>query len=446
MGGGGVPPPPPPPLPLPPGPQLGHMLQQHLHQHQPQPPPPPPPFPPAPQQQHQQHNQQQQVQHHHQVHQVQQHHQVQQQQAPFPPDISNGVVLQGPGGEPGYVPYPGPPPQPPTIAPAGSGTVAVTNDPSAVAVIFQGHTPPPPPPLQAPQAPPPPPPPPPKASGGLIPSVGHLAMGIPDAAPSGNGLTISVNLGGTPTVTLGSAPPPPPPTLLPLPPPPPPPLPPTFSAGSSDAGNGSWNGSGDGGNGSGNGTSWNGAMVLESLEGGEMPMELDEAPPPLPPPPPAPMLQLPPPPPPRPPLSPWEMDLAKVAGTWRGSDAIKDEKERCRQWCQMAKASLEPSRERERDGKEGHVSTSISNSISAAVSWSSHRVRTVSFLLLPFFLRVLGWACGVTACVCRMHWFRVSPFPSLFRVLPGWKSFFRLMDEGVEFCLLRIFGRLPCAR
>ncbi|CAM9973771.1 unnamed protein product, partial [Ascophyllum nodosum] len=129
VGGGGVPPPPPPPLPLPPGPQLGHMLQQHLHQHQPQPPPPPPPFPPAPQQQHQhqQHNQQQQVQHHHQVHQVQQHHQVQQQQAPFPPDISNGVVLQGPGGEPGYVPYPGPPPQPPTIAPAGSGTVAVTN-------------------------------------------------------------------------------------------------------------------------------------------------------------------------------------------------------------------------------------------------------------------------------------------------------------------------------
>ncbi|CAN0314654.1 unnamed protein product, partial [Ectocarpus sp. 6 AP-2014] len=54
------------------------------------------------------------------------------------------------------------------------------------------------------------------------------------------------------------------------------------------------------------------------------------------------------------PLSPWEMELAKAAGTWEGTGGGGDEKERCRQWCMIAKASLQAEeKEREKDNRRG---------------------------------------------------------------------------------------------
>lgn len=170
---------------------------------------------------------------------------------------------------------------------------------------------------------PPPPPPPP---GGLV-----LGPPGPPGPPSG---------GGMPTAS-GPPPPPPPPPLSfggsgPLPGN----GPPTPGNGPPALENGAVTGNEDGGSG-------------DALAGAVIGGEGEDVPPP-PPPPPPPVVEV-------VPMSPWEVELAKAAGSWDGPGVIRDEKERCRQWCQIARVSLqseEKEREkdkRRRDGKVGPI-------------------------------------------------------------------------------------------
>lgn len=158
----------------------------------------------------------------------------------------------------------------------------------------------------------------------------------------------------------------PPPPMLP--PPPLPPLPPSFSTGGSDAGNGAVD-------------TGNGEIVLggDSANHGVVDMDWDkeqeqEQPPP-PPPPPLPV-QSSIPDAPLPPISPWDIELSKAAGTWEGPGAIRDEKERCRHWCQLAKPCLVPPKDR-RQSDEGNVRNLVVQSkfcrdIEGLLMWSTN--------------------------------------------------------------------------